>query len=72
MKATVSKDNWREFWQTDFSTISKIRLKIKSELFLTDDRGISLIEKIEETHREIYHNGSNGLETDLVKIWERK
>lgn len=64
----VSESNWKEAWETDWTMAPIVTMYIHPQLFQTDDRGISLIEKIGETHTEHITHG-DGVNEGYLKIW---
>jgi len=67
----VDVKNWNEVYRTDFTNQNTVMMAINGELFQTDDRGIALIEKMQETHTAV-HTIGNGIDGGCVKIWKKK
>lgn len=64
----VSESNWREAWETDWVLAPMIVMYIHPQLFQTDDRGVSLIEKIKETHSDYITHG-DGVNEGYLKVF---
>jgi|LakMenE01Jun11ns_1017448.scaffolds.fasta_scaffold9061204_2 hypothetical protein len=67
----VNSNNWEGVWKTDFTPYQWVFIKLENELFTHDDRGINIVDKINETHDERFSEG-NGVDDGYVKLYKRK
>jgi len=71
LKIDIEAAEFDFLYKKDLSKIKYITGEFHNLLFKFDDRGVTLLEWIKETHDEIYSDG-NGNDSHYVKLYRRK
>jgi len=67
----VNETNWREAYDTDYSQNETVLIYIHKELFERDDRGITILENIDETHQLVTSYG-DGFGVGYLRLYKKK
>lgn len=68
---SVNEQNFREWWDKDFSEIPFVLIHLDKELFIYADYGIELMKKLSETHLTMWMEG-NGLDNGFTILYKNK
>jgi FkbM family methyltransferase len=71
LKVDIEGAEFDFLYGKDLRDIKYITGEFHNWLFTHDDRGVTLLEWIKETHDEVYSDG-NGLDSHYVKLYKRK